>query len=297
MLLTDLKHLKPADELAVIINLNTRLIATLALLSTLRHAAMPVLLIDCQSADGSFEHFTHLMETCSFDLLSAPRKKHGQTLDWLFQNVPAKKVLLVDSDLEILDPEIIKFLREFIEHAQTFGSGFINGPQRLTDHAGTILENAYFQERIWMPLTLLKTSFMREAINAGHSFAASTVYNDLASFPRVSRAFAKLRHRHPWLRKLGLQTPRAFRREFHGQHPSIIYQDTGADIYQHLRYERELWFAGLPEPYHPRHVTHFFGTTRNALGEKGPHSGDRHNANLALASSRLKEIYGFAPLK
>jgi hypothetical protein len=292
MLLNDISHLKPCGEQAVIINVNTKLMTTLALVSALRHAGMPVLLMDCQSKDGSFDHFSKLMNEQSFDLLSVPLKPHGQTLDWFFKNITAKKVLLIDSDLEILGPEILKFFREWIDQEQTFGCGFINGPQWLTDHKGTFLKDAYYQERMWMPLTMLKTSFVKEAIGAGRTFDASIIYNDFPISRRLSVMMAKLRHRFGWLRKWDLGILRSFRNSYYGHKPSLIYADTGAEIYQHLRYKRELWFAGLPEPYHPRFVTHFFGTTRNALGEEGPHSGKRHEDNLTIAQRRLREIYG-----
>jgi len=268
------------------------LMTTLALLSALKFAGMPVLLIDCQSKDGSFDHFSKLMNDYKFDLMSVPLKPHGQTLDWLFKNIPAKKVLLVDSDLEILSTEILKFYREWIDQEQTFGCGFINGPQFLVDHGGTALDGAYYQERMWMPLTLLKTSFVKEALAAGVSFDADTVYNDFPISQRLSAFVSNFRRR-----RLGNWDPgflRAFRKTYYGNKPSVIYCDTGAHMYQYLRYKRELWFAALPEPYHPRFVTHFFGTTRNALGEEGPHSGKRHEDNQTIACRRLQEIHGFS---
>jgi hypothetical protein len=292
MVITDIRDLKPAGEIAVIINVNTKLLATLALLSALQHSGMPVLMIECESKDGSFDHFSRMMERYPFDLISAKLKPHGQTLDWLFANISAAKVLLVDSDLEILSPEIIKFCREFIDEEQTFGCGFFNGPQWLTDHAGTFLEKAYYQERMWMPVTLLKTALVKQALKAGRTFDAFILYNDFMPSRRVSSAVARLRHRNPWLRKMDIKFPRLFRKTFYGHNPALVYYDTGADIYQYLRYERELWFAGLPEPFHRRYVAHAFGATRNELGRIGPHGGDRHQANLALAKRRLKEIYG-----
>lgn len=57
MLIQSLSDLAPEPERAIIINVNTKLVTTLALLSTIRHAGMPVLLIDCESTDGSLRHF------------------------------------------------------------------------------------------------------------------------------------------------------------------------------------------------------------------------------------------------
>ena len=65
-------------------------------MSALKYANMPILLIDCESTDGSMQHFTRLMQRYPFDLLSAPLQNHGHTLDWLFLNVPAQNILLID---------------------------------------------------------------------------------------------------------------------------------------------------------------------------------------------------------
>ena len=99
-----LSALPVADEYAVIINCGTKWVTTLALLSALRHAAMPVLLIDCESCDGSRAHFETLAQQneLSFHFLAWPLRPHPQALDELFANIPATKVLLVDSDVEIL---------------------------------------------------------------------------------------------------------------------------------------------------------------------------------------------------
>ena len=99
MILSDLKYLATSHNQAVIINVGTRQVTTLALLSALRHAQMPVLLIDCESNDGSWDYFTRLMEDRPFDMLSAPLRQHGETLDWLFQNINCDNLLLIDSDL------------------------------------------------------------------------------------------------------------------------------------------------------------------------------------------------------
>lgn len=283
--------LPPSDELAVIINVNTKVVATLALAATIRHAKMPVLMVDCESTDGSLEHFTELMGSVPFHLVSAPLRSHGRTLDALFADLPAPKVLLVDSDLEILDDRIVAFFRDFIDDEQTFGAGFVNGPGWIGDHAGTSYEAAYYQERIWMPITLLKTDHVRVALAAGQSFDAHTVYNGPPRFSRLAARVHEGRHGELIARTLNRAVPRPLRRSYYGHRPAVVMCDTGADIFQYLRYQRELVFAGLPEAYHPRYVTHLFGTTRNALGVASVHGGDRHHANMETARTRLKDLY------
>src|SRR5262249_17251284 len=155
--------------------------------------------------------------TLTFDLVSAPLRPHGAALDWLFAGVPSDKVLLVDSDLEILGPAILAFMREFIDDECTFGCGFVNGPGWLDDHGGTILDHAYYAERPWIPLTLLKVGFVREALRAGRSFLARTVYNDFAPSQVLSRLIAEARWRLPFARRLG--GPKLFRPRFNGVRP------------------------------------------------------------------------------
>lgn len=133
MYLKRIEDLPLTEEPAVIINCGTKEDATLALLSTLRHAEMPVLMIDCESKDGSVEFFLDLMQRFDFDILSAPLRGHGVTLDWYFRTINAEKTLLVDSDAEILDPAILKFMREYTDESSTFGAGFVNGPTWIDD--------------------------------------------------------------------------------------------------------------------------------------------------------------------
>ncbi len=281
-----LEDLKPTDERAVIINVGTKLFSTLALLSTLRYAKMPVVVIDCESKDGSAEHFRELLKTHAFDLLSAPLRTHGSTLDWLFANIPAKKVLLVDSDLEILTEDILLRMREYIDHESTFGSGFINGPCWLDDQVGLLEHNAYYQERPWMPLTMLKVSRVLEALRAGRSFNVRMIYNDFPPSRSISKLLAHLRVSVPWFKRSAFSWLDPFKRPFYGLKPSVVCCDTGAEIYQYLKYERQYLFVGLPEQFHSRYVTHFFGVTRAAI-EKEERCESR-----SQAQQRLRDAYG-----
>lgn len=290
MLLQSLSELAAETERAVIINVNTKIVTTLALLSAIRHAGMPVLLIDCESTDGSLSHFLALMERYEFDILTAPLRTHGQTLDWLFKNTTAEKILLVDSDLEIQNPDIITFFKEYIDEPQVFGCGFINGPSWLREIAfqGTDLENALYHERPWIPLTLLKVAPIREALSQGKSFVDFYLDNEYS----LLSPFNKLRSRYKLLHRILKRGPIELRRSCHALKPAAIFYDTGARIFEYLRYERLMFFVGLPEPFHQRFVTHFFGTTRNALKPSDTHGG----GGLAKISDRVRrrllEVYG-----
>jgi hypothetical protein len=294
MRLTNLDRLKPAEEVAVIINVSTKVMTTLALQSVLRHAGVPVLLIDCESTDGSLEHFLSLMDSYSFDLLSAPLREHGETLDWLFARIPAKKVLLVDSDLEICDPQILARFREFIEDEGTFGCGFLHEAYWLDapKFAGRFNEGAYCRERPWIPLVLFKAHPVREALEAGHTFRSFYIYNDFFPSRLVSMAIAHLRHFVPLLRKWKFRFPRCFRQAHNGHRPCLVWSDTGADIYEYLRHQRYLSFVGIPERFHARYVTHFYGATRNVVNPNNADRGKRHLRNAETARQRLRDVYG-----
>jgi len=66
MVISDLSGLPKTAETAVIINAGTKYVTTLALLSTLRHAQVPTIVLDCASQDGSFGWFEHLLADHEF---------------------------------------------------------------------------------------------------------------------------------------------------------------------------------------------------------------------------------------
>src|SRR5690349_6456247 len=99
MLINDFNQLPPAAEAAVIINVSTKFVTTLALLSTLRYVQIPTIVLDCESRDGSYDWFKDLLRRHDFHLIPAELRPHGQTLDWVFKNIQAERVLLVDSDV------------------------------------------------------------------------------------------------------------------------------------------------------------------------------------------------------
>ena len=157
MLLESITQLEKRPEQAIIINVGTKEVSTLALVSALRYAAMPILLIDCESDDGSFQHFNELQSQLNFDLLAAPLRRHSGALDWIFSEIRSEKVLLIDSDIEILNDDIFVFMRRFIDGENVFGCGLIEGPNWMSGQQG-FMRHGLFEERMWIPLTMLKVS-------------------------------------------------------------------------------------------------------------------------------------------
>lgn len=288
MIADSLSGLPSSRFRAVIINHNTRLVTTLALLSALRYAGMPVLLIECESTDGSIEHFRGLAADLPFDLICVPLQKHGLTLDWIFKSVPAEFVLAIDSDIEILNAALVDFCKENIEFPDVFGCGFVNGPLILggPGFAGRRLDGALYVERPWMPIAMFNVAFVREALAAGVSFGDRFVNNEFARLSAVPILPGVLR-------KIFRTGPGILRRAYHADfRPGAVYYDTGAMIYQHLKFVQHLSFAGLPLAAQGRYVSHFFGTTRNVIAPGSLNGADVPDIQAeVLRSLRMK--YGF----
>jgi glycosyltransferase involved in cell wall biosynthesis len=294
MTINKIADLPAVKRRTVIINVNTKWVTTLALLSALRYAQMPVLVIDCESKDGSGEYFEKLMKDYEFDFLTAPLKPHGLTLDWLFKHISAEHVLLIDSDTEILNRTILNIMDDTLDDPRIFGWGFIHGPEWLTkvqmgfDHE----KFGLYQERMWMPFTMLNTAKIREALDAGFSFIDRTIYNDFPPVPRLSKfLYSRFRHER-WVRsRLIFLNP--FRRTFYNAKPSYVCCDTGADIFQHLRYERDYLFVGFQAAVHDKYISHFHGVTRRILNSQDANSTSIDTVWNAILT-RLREEYGIA---
>src|SRR5690348_6402584 len=271
MIVKDIFQLNPVLQRAIIINYNTKTVTLLALLSTLRYVNIPVLLIDCGSTDGSCAFFESLMNKYDFDLMRAPLRKHGKTLDWIFSLTKDEKLLLIDSDVEILDDQIVKFLNLHIDEPNIFASGFLNGPSWLRDEnfTGTVYENALYYERPFMPLVLWKVLYVKEALQAGYSFADKMVNNEFGQLPRIVSGVARR-----LFKLMKKESPDVFRKRYFLSYPAKIFYDTGASIYEYLRYECFLSFVNLPEQCHNKYITHFWGATRNAINPNDTHTGE-----------------------
>ena len=300
MLINSLTALGHRSEQAVIINVGTNLVSTLALASAIRFTRMPVLLIDCKPSrssdssasfvdDGSFAHFKELMQRWDFDLLEMPLNRHSKTLDRLFAEIPAEKVLLVDSDLEILNDEIFSLMRQFIDIERVFGAGLVEGPNWMSKHTG-FTRHGYFEERMWIPLTMLKVEPVRAALRDGHSFGEKQVFNDFAPSKTISRLIGSLRYRLPRLAHRQLAWLDAFKETHHGAKPWLVWYDTGAQLYRQLKYVEDYQFVGLPAEFHTRYARHFSGITNNKLNP-GHNLGTSLEEIESYARWRLHELY------
>jgi hypothetical protein len=302
MILSSLSQLAGTEEQVVIINVGTKLPTTLALMSALRYAAMPILILDYRLRDGSYEYFSSLMKRYEFDLMACPPMRlqnpegtlahHGETLDWLFSQVQAKKVVLMDSDAELLSPEIISFTHRSIDDNSVFGSGFRNAMGRCPGWLPNQEEGLYV-ERFWTPFVMLKTSLVREAIGAGCSFRQKILFNEFGKSQYLSRNLLNLKNRGVLRNHRIWKVLRMFRRTYFGQKPSWINFDTGAEIYHYLQDQKGNRFRAYPIEAIGRCVSHYNGITRRLLDPSHLLGGTPLSEVEDCIRGRLKQAYQF----
>jgi hypothetical protein len=297
MVISDIAQVE-GPEVATIINAGTKYLATLAVLSTLRYAQIPTILINCDSKEDSFEWFQSLMPQYDFYLIQAPLKPHGETLDWIFKSVSADRVLLVDSDVEVLNNEMLSPMRAKLAHSPSvYGSGCLHTARWLTAHHCTDLEITkgigYYMERPWIPFTLLRVAPVRTAISEGRSFMDRLVLNDVPQAQLISRALWK-RFRIKFFRHHRLTSLDVLRRDYNGQKPCYVSYDTGADLHEFLTQQLRMTFEGVSVGSVPWSVRHFSGVTRALLSESPTSDTFKLQQAHPIVAARLREHYAIS---
>ncbi len=267
LIIDSFKKLPFMEEYAVIINCGTKWYTALALASCLRHTKSPVLLIDCQSRDGSFDMFSQLSRELSLDFywLSLPLRPHGKTLDLLFSHVPAKRLLLIDSDLELLSGEVVSVMRQSLVDAdEAYGAGFLHrGDWMHPPEHRLPRPAAYYVSRMWIPLVMLDRQRILDALSAGESFRTQRLFAERFLPVPIAR-FMAYRYRLPLLRQLWWPRRQVtIGGEAIQPRPAVVEFDTGARLHQALL-RQGLTFAEVPESYGTQ-VSHYHGVTRATL--------------------------------
>ena len=291
MIIKQLEDIPIRKEQAIIINVGTKLPTTLAILSVIKYIDMPLLLINCAiEKNGTLiddtDYFINLQNQYNFDLINLPLKTHGDTLDYLFTRSKAENILLVDSDIEVLNQKAILFMRSYISlWPNTFGSGFIHGPRNRL----LFKKNSYYFERMWIPFTYLNVKKIREALSANQSFNIVIKYNDFPYSQFISKRIYKIENKY----NLKLKFLNIFRKKYgHNRKPSFVLRDTGANIYHYLKNIKEYNFIGPSSIVSNLYVFHYDGISRNTLD-----SSDYTAQSLSEVSekikNRLKDKYHF----
>lgn len=308
VLLASLQQLQPSTRRSIVVNLNSDVVATRAVLSAIEVVGDPVLLVNSDPTDSGRSAFERLQARYRFDVIEMPVRDYGATLDLLFSALRDEFVLLLDSDVEILDAAFMARMRGAFEHRQTFGAGFTQGPYVLSPELGAPPDFLYM-ERPWLPCAMFRRSAIQRALGAGHSFCHRSMPNEVGFSARISR-FVGGRHGPPWTphdkrfdrlpgwakdRMATWQLDRLSftRRRYHGRQPAVAYFDTGAGIYNWLRFEKEQIFSGIPMELIDGEVDHFAAVT--CCSTFGPLLGDTDEGVIDVETkARLTSRYGYA---
>lgn len=271
-----------SDTRALIINVDTRPVTVLAVLSLVAGSRWPLTIVECSRDPEEARYFRRLADCLGVGFERLPLQPHGRTLDRLFRETEADRLLLMDSDAELLDPALLPALEAGLADPLAFGSGFRQQGNWAVE-AG--IPYAWYAERMWMPLCLMDVAAVRRALDAGISFMHRKHFNDVAGWPRLSRLLAARRHL-PGLRRLSLDWLKPWRREIFGERPAFVYYDTGADVFAHLT-AAGFRYAELDWAWQRRCVAHHHGVTRRRLRRLDRNSlAYRHARDLARAAIR-----------
>jgi hypothetical protein len=308
--INDLSELRHEPVHAVIINCGTKWVTSLALLSTLRNTDCQVLIVDCESKDGSREHFQKLSVRYKlpFAWLAWPLRPHPATLDRLFAGIASEAVLLVDSDVEMKTRAVFDAMHSALSSDRdAYGAGFLHGPQWMGADHGLLPYTGYYEERMWIPCVLLRTSAVKRALEAGSSLTNRRAFFEIPSRPALSRLLG-YRYRIRGLRRLPLWTACGGdmkRPMYEGRFPAFVEYDTGADLHAELK-RRGHAFAALPAELWGD-VHHFHGVTRasltgrfrrmaKALRLASRNTETEPRSVLETVRERLSAVYGVAEI-
>lgn len=305
-----LADLVPVVERTVVINVATDVVATRALLSARAHSEAPVLLVNCDPTDASRAHFHRFATDHGIDVVEAPLRLHGETLDRLFLQLGDERLLLLDSDAEIRSADLVPWMRAKVAHPEAFGAGFSWGPFLVGPEwdapAGA---EVLYMERPWMPCVMFDRRAVAEAIADGHSFNAAWLGNEVIGRDHLSR-FLGARWGPPWgtrsktwallpspVQRLVAGRPLdGLRRLRHPRYgvlrPHLVHYDTGGLLYEHLRFVRGLQFASTPIELHDGEVHHYLGVTRSTMA--GTHVAETSPAAVeAEVIAWMADRYGY----
>jgi len=283
--------MSPRNPEAIIINCSTKEQTTLALVSALRHGQLPVTVIDCESTDGSLEFFRALQHRLPFRLAEMPLRRHGDSLDRIFTDTDSERLLLLDSDAEILRPDLVPAMVSALD-GTAYGSGFLHDGQWLGANHLVARNVGYYAPRMWIPCVMLEVKPIRAALRAGLTFREKVVCNELPQLPWLSWLLY-LRFRVPLLRRLAFDGLSPLRRSHFGVRPHYVYYDTGAVLHDYLLQRQHLAFVDLGADLWSTAVRHSHGVTRRRL-RRGMRNAADIGRTQREAVERVETVYGIA---
>tara|TARA_X000001036_G_scaffold368904_1_gene354736 strand:+ start:131 stop:838 length:708 start_codon:yes stop_codon:yes gene_type:complete len=187
-------------------------------------------------------------------LCELPLKAHGATLDDLFIKISVPEILLLDSDVEILDGRIFPpIVAGLADNEDAYGAGLLQEGNWMVPPDHVYEEGvAWYFERMWIPLVLLRRSRVFSALMAGGSFVAHRDFLELPNWPRLSRLLGY---------RLRIKTSLGDKTKNRG--PFIHEWDTGSKLHRTL-IDQGVPYASI-DPSYWGHVNHVHGVTRSQI--------------------------------
>ena len=270
----------------IIINVDTVAYTALAAASARQTMPFDITLIDCSRGEAQIQAAAKLAAQLDLDYRRWPLQTHGQTLDRLFDNTEADRLILLDSDAEILDARPMLHALEVDPGDHEYGIAWEQPTARATE-AG--LPISLYMARPWIPFCAFTVRHVRELIADGASFEARRVDNDLLWLPSRIRRLISLRRHVPIIRKLDLDRFQSHQQTIDGETTPYFEFDTGAALHRTAR-ARGLSLRRLSWDIHEATVFHVHGGTRSKLHFWMRNHGAR-SEHLARAFHRLRSTY------
>jgi hypothetical protein len=256
-----------APMIGVIVSLNTRVFTTLAVASAARYLGIPLLIVECESTDGSYETLSRLVLPTQAWIVRSPKQIHGVLIDRLMRELKSTRVVLIDSDVEVRDAIAFRAMQAAMDVAVagedvTYAAGWAHGDH---DMSNDTMPHAWFPRRPWIPFALFDRRICAELIAVGCSFEATEVGNELP-VPVLARLLA-MRWHVSWARGWTFGWLRGFRKQRRGVSASFYVYDTGALIYEAAE-ARKLRFGDIGQQTMEASISHFSGATRRTRSER-----------------------------
>jgi hypothetical protein len=169
MRIETLDALSPVSTRAVVVNLQTDHATTLAVASLRRHAPEArVLVVDLDPTEAGRAYFDRMAAAWDFDVFESHDRPHGDVLDEVVPRALADRVLLFDSDAELVDPNLFATLCDAVGASDVYAAGFEQRAAPLPpSYPGPATQLA---SRGWPVCLMLDGEAVRVACEEGASF-------------------------------------------------------------------------------------------------------------------------------
>jgi hypothetical protein len=201
-----------------------------------------------------------------FDVIDLPLTIHGAMLDRLIRELRTERLIILDSDAEVLDAQLTSEMRAALVDGSVYGSGFIQPSGWLDGSQSGLLFDGQsapvlYAERPWIPFAMFRTCYVASALDNGSSMRERYFMGMTADLV-VDQSLLQSRA------------------------PAVVHGDTGAEVHGWLANAGRR-FAHLDGE---GRVNHLHGVTRGKLMDADVNATAMTEAdNVSL--ERLRAVY------